>query len=415
MRTFSKIVVLTFTLSLLLSSSLYVHSVNELALAQSVKGFSSLTYLPVSPESEQLSLIPLLPGGPSPRQAHTAIKDELKNDMIIFGGAYFDIEEGHLYRYNDVWRLDLDSYSWTQVSTSGSPPPPVGGHTSIYDPVEHRMLVFGGGIDGGILTGVYELDLDSYIWSLLSTTGEVPTARWDHCAVYNSQNHSMVIFGGRDLGGALDDLWMLYLHTSAGLVWQRIKSYGPSERMGQRAIYVPDRNSMLVFGGSNYWVEPWPYFHYNDLWEFNFDTQTWSQLFPATKVLPPARDANLACYDGMNNRMLIFGGIGDYDVILNDLWELDLTTLSWRRSFPHLARDRFAGIFDETTQELIFFGGDFHGHYYTFGDGFRITTSTTPPVFKNGDVNCDGEINTADIVYLINYLFAGGPEPGPIR
>jgi hypothetical protein len=29
-----------------------------------------------------------------------------------------------------------------------------------------------------------------------------------------------------------------------------------------------------------------------------------------------------------------------------------------------------------------------------------------------GDVNCDGIINSADIVYLINYLFKGGPPPG---
>jgi len=30
-----------------------------------------------------------------------------------------------------------------------------------------------------------------------------------------------------------------------------------------------------------------------------------------------------------------------------------------------------------------------------------------------GDVNCDDVINSADVVYLINYLFKGGPEPGP--
>ena len=29
-----------------------------------------------------------------------------------------------------------------------------------------------------------------------------------------------------------------------------------------------------------------------------------------------------------------------------------------------------------------------------------------------GDVNCDGIINSADVVYLINYLFKGGPPPG---
>jgi len=30
---------------------------------------------------------------------------------------------------------------------------------------------------------------------------------------------------------------------------------------------------------------------------------------------------------------------------------------------------------------------------------------------KNGDVNCDGKVDSGDIVYLINYLFLGGPPP----
>ena len=35
-----------------------------------------------------------------------------------------------------------------------------------------------------------------------------------------------------------------------------------------------------------------------------------------------------------------------------------------------------------------------------------------PVALEAGDVNCDGIINSADVVYLINYLFKGGPPPG---
>jgi len=34
-----------------------------------------------------------------------------------------------------------------------------------------------------------------------------------------------------------------------------------------------------------------------------------------------------------------------------------------------------------------------------------------PEPLEAGDVNCDGTINSADVVYLINYLFKGGPPP----
>lgn len=34
------------------------------------------------------------------------------------------------------------------------------------------------------------------------------------------------------------------------------------------------------------------------------------------------------------------------------------------------------------------------------------------PYLEAGDTNCDGVVSTTDIVYLINYLFVGGPPPG---
>lgn len=33
------------------------------------------------------------------------------------------------------------------------------------------------------------------------------------------------------------------------------------------------------------------------------------------------------------------------------------------------------------------------------------------PILQVGDVNCDGAVNSADVVYLINYLFVSGPRP----
>ena len=35
-----------------------------------------------------------------------------------------------------------------------------------------------------------------------------------------------------------------------------------------------------------------------------------------------------------------------------------------------------------------------------------------PQPWQAGDANCDGNINSADVAYIINYLFVGGPAPG---
>jgi len=47
------------------------------------------------------------------------------------------------------------------------------------------------------------------------------------------------------------------------------------------------------------------------------------------------------------------------------------------------------------------------------GTGYDYTTIKYVQ-FLCGDVNKDGVVNSADIIYLINYLFIGGPSPIPI-
>ena len=34
-----------------------------------------------------------------------------------------------------------------------------------------------------------------------------------------------------------------------------------------------------------------------------------------------------------------------------------------------------------------------------------------PDPLAAGDANCDGKVDVGDVVYLINYLFKGGPPP----
>jgi len=34
-----------------------------------------------------------------------------------------------------------------------------------------------------------------------------------------------------------------------------------------------------------------------------------------------------------------------------------------------------------------------------------------PSPLGKADTNCDGDVNVADVIYLINYLFKGGPPP----
>jgi len=43
---------------------------------------------------------------------------------------------------------------------------------------------------------------------------------------------------------------------------------------------------------------------------------------------------------------------------------------------------------------------------------FVFKGGPAPIPFGSGDANCDLQLNLADAVYLINYVFKGGPPPG---
>ena len=38
-----------------------------------------------------------------------------------------------------------------------------------------------------------------------------------------------------------------------------------------------------------------------------------------------------------------------------------------------------------------------------------------PPVMEDADLNGDGIVNVADVIYLMSYLFFGGPPPPPYK
>jgi len=57
--------------------------------------------------------------------------------------------------------------------------------------------------------------------------------------------------------------------------------------------------------------------------------------------------------------------------------------------------------------------------FCSFGDGFCDTdcfigSDPDCPLYTCGDVNSNGNVNLADVIYLVNYIFKGGPAPNPL-
>jgi hypothetical protein len=283
---------------------------------------------------------------------HSAVRDPVRNRMIVFGGLSNWVGELNP-NLQDTWTVDLGATTnWSELSPTGTPPSGRYGHTAIYDPVRDRMVVFGG-INTALLGDVAVLSLaGTPTWGAIPVHGVIPNPRHGHTAIYDPVRDQMVIFGG--VGAILfDDLWTLSL--SGTPTWTRIPATGgPSARTGHTAIYDPSQDRMIVFGGTN-GVD------LGDVWQLSLSgLPTWSRL-DAGGTPPAPRHAHTAVFDAVRNRMVVYGGISGSTTLFNDLQALDLgANPAWKGldaasqpagPFGH------AAVYDPTRDGMWVYGG----------------------------------------------------------
>jgi hypothetical protein len=284
--------------------------------------------------------------GPQAPGRHMAVLvyDHLNNRMITFGGHA--LPSGGFTA--DVWVLTHanglgGAPEWIELSPTGTPPSGREWHTGVYDAVHQRFIVFGGLSTTGLVNDVWVLEHASGLggmpaWIRLDPTGSPPAARAGHTAVYDAANNRMIVFaGGRGTScPCTNDVWVL-LHAN-GLdgapEWIQLSPAGtpPIDREDHTAVYVPDANSMIVFGG---WRTAGPdQFYLNDVWVLSGangvgGSPAWIRR-KAVGPQPSPRELASAVYDPASRRMIVFAGspaVNEFAVCgsgfcLNDLWLL---------------------------------------------------------------------------------------------
>jgi hypothetical protein len=113
-------------------------------------------------------------------------------------------------------------------------------------------------------------------------------------------------------------------------------------------------------------------------------------LFVWTKCVdlmaPPVTYTLQYCFSPSFSNPITVEGIADTTYNVPDSIALDDTTYYWRVEAMDIANN--------------------HSGYQAYACRFSV--------FVLGDVNRDGSVTVADVVYLINYLFKGGPAPDPL-
>jgi len=159
--------------------------------------------------------------------------------------------------------------------------------------------------------------------------------------IYDPVRHRMILFGGTQPGPAQNDLWELSL--TGPPVWRQLTPIGepPPRSGGHTAIYDPIRDQMIVFGGSHDTTVCDPFgcvvsdVPNDGVWGLSLtDPPQWTRLV-APGVAPPEvwRRDHSAIYDPIGDRMIVYGGTRGSGA-LDDLWSLPLGTLQWTRLDP---------------------------------------------------------------------------------
>jgi hypothetical protein len=176
-------------------------------------------------------------GGPPASHSAGAIDPE-EGSLIVFGGFR---GEGADAPTAETW--EWNGTRWRRLHVPG--PPARYAHAMVSDPVNGRILLFGGnsgfGAQSRMLTDTWEWD--GGVWRQIGTTG--PEVFADRAMASDPATGAIWLVGGRaDLRPELQ-MWRL-----AGSQWTPVATAGaPATRAGVAATAAPDGNGILVLGG----------------------------------------------------------------------------------------------------------------------------------------------------------------------
>lgn len=198
-----------------------------------------------------------------------------------------------------------------------------------------------------------------------------PQSRNGNGFIYNSNDKVFLLFGGTK--GFLSDkkedyLSDTWIYNPSTKNWTKmITSTSPAGRWLFGLVYAPDLNKAFLFGGSTELPT------LNDLWEYDFKSNSWSIIKSESKHLPAARSAFGMVYLDKHKTIIMFGGATDCYPTSSDwktfncsydggTWEYSPYTKEWnlRKSASDttpVARSDHVMAYDSFNDKVILFGG----------------------------------------------------------
>jgi N-acetylneuraminic acid mutarotase len=249
--------------------------------------------------------------GPAARYDHTFAADAESDRLILFGGR-----DAAGAPFDDTWVYSPEENAWQAVEGAG--PPARFGQAVAVDAANRTLYLFGGQADGEtFFNDAWRFDLDALTWAEISTGDLRPAPRYGTSAVLDGDGNILVSHGFT-FEGRFDDTWSL---DPASGVWTDVSPAAetrPLKRCLHEAVWDAAREQMLLYGGCSSGFGPCPQ---GDLWAFDPESQTWSELTPSESPAPRANPALVR--DDASGATWLIAGYTEAGYAA-DLWTLDL-------------------------------------------------------------------------------------------
>jgi len=230
-------------------------------------------------------------------------------------------------------------------------------HSLVFDSQGQRFIAFGGWPGGSAspVNTVWERALGATgDWTEMMPTGVAPEARADHAAIYDPDGNRMIVFGGRGIAGPLNDVWVLGLGSSPQWIQMHPGGTAPDARSAHTAVLDRARHRVVIFGGrtSSGAVD--------DSWFLDLSGgMAWQPVPLEFFSIPPQRAEHVAVMDSVHARMVVYGGTGTSHY--GDVWTLSLVSpIQWTNrvgNSPPGNREGAVADADPASNRMVVFGG----------------------------------------------------------
>jgi hypothetical protein len=314
-----------------------------------------------------LSVYQNLTTGISQRYLHRAVT--LPDGRVYIFGGVLCVSDSHIESYNDMWLLDMTTNTMSRVDGKIKNDRRLFAGRCATGMAYHNgyIYVFGGLENSShFVNELWSFHIPTSTWSLLEVGGTEPAGRWGHTMI--TYEDYLVVYGGSNPSSVLDDLRVLHLKPSNGILeWKRIKiSNTPIGRSGH--CVALHGNTMYMYGGNTHGGT------LTDMWKFDLGQLRlgFASCQEIIQINAPKGRIGASMYT-VGNRLFMFGGRNKLaPSFLDGFFSFDVRTNTWSLVDIDLSAvaPRTGHCVFPTPTGICFFGGYLGG---VNGQGVAVT------------------------------------------